>query len=97
MKINSAQKFRLNIENLTEIDAPILIKSLKSGKLHFDSIEQLSNGNKIITPKNNNYAFSPDYQVIPPHDKVEIIISIECNGEEVISDILEIMVLNSDS
>ena len=43
------------------------------------------------------YCFTPDYQVIPAKDSAEIIIDLDCNQEEKIEDILEIMVQNSDS
>lgn len=49
------------------------------------------------TNKGNYVSFSPLYQVVPPNQKAEILITLECFEEEVLNDIIEILVKNGDS
>jgi hypothetical protein len=64
-----------------------LVKSRKDKK-SFCSIE---------TKQGNSILFQPQYLVIPPNSSGEIVVSLESRREEIISEILEVMVRDSES
>lgn len=93
MKINHQQSFRLNIENITEIPATILLKH-KDDSLGFMDV-QSEFERPITTKAGNTYSFSPNYTQIPAFSSTEILVTIDCKKEEKISDIIEIKVQNA--
>ena len=95
MKIDHKQQFRLNVENLSGIDAPIMLKNAKDMETCFEMAEEESR--PVVTANGNVYTFEPAYQIVPANDKAEIIVTVDCLKEERIDDILELMVLNSQS
>lgn len=85
----------MNIENFSNIEAHILIKSIENSTINFKTIGKTDN--KIITSKKNKLLFAPDYQVIPAGKKAEILITLDCINEEKIEHILELMIKNGES
>lgn len=51
----------------------------------------------ITTKGGNSVSFSPQYLIIPPNTRGEITVTLTTRGEEVISEILEILVKDSES
>jgi hypothetical protein len=85
----------MNLENFSNIDAKILMRSSKNKEINFKTITKIPN--QIKTIEGNLVTFDPDYHVIPANKKAEILVTLECNNEEKIDDILELLVLNGDS
>ena len=96
LKINTKTKFRLNVENLSEIEAPVMIKHIDSD-LSFADTDSIGDKNLVTTQSGNQFCFGPDYQIIPPLGKAEILVDLDCYAQEKIEDFLELLIENGDS
>ena len=92
--INETERYRINVQNISDIPAPVLIKDSKNIELTFINHTVL---NEYTTPEGNSYKFSEDYKVIEPQSSCEFEISFKSVKPEKIHENLEIMVLNGES
>lgn len=81
----------MNLENISSIEARLLVN------LEENSFNNQNWSSSYRTKKGNFVSYSPVYQVVPPNQKAEILITLECKEEEIINDILEILVENGES
>lgn len=51
----------------------------------------------MMTEQGNKITFMPQYIVIPPSSRGEVTVTLNCNNEEEISEILQVMVKDADS
>jgi len=105
VRTKSHYEFRLNIENLTEIETEILIKNTKNKILNFETVNisdatlfldtgktskaKLSRCNSLLS-KNANILISPEYRKLQPFEKISILISLNTMQPETIEEFLEI-------
>ena len=87
----------MNIENFSNIEAQILIRSSLNATINFSTLNSSSYNNQILTSRKNRVTFAPDYQVIPSGKKAEILVTLSCVNEEKIDHILELMIQNGES
>lgn len=87
----------MNIENFSNIEATILFKSSLNTEFNFSNHSDIQNVNQILSNRKNKITFDPDFQIIPPNQKAEVLITLDCLNEEKIFEILELMVQNGEA
>lgn len=107
IRTKSTYDFKLNIENLSDIDAEILIKNAKNSALTFETrnVEKTGSERKNSCLSKSSSMFyklaslfiEPEYKKLGPLEKATVLITIHTFNPETIEENLEIIVKDQGS
>jgi len=96
VRTKNKYEYTLNVENTTDIEAEILIKTIRNKKLTFDTVNlgyhDLEETNDIQEVDNNKTKITiiPEYKKLLPQEKASILIILQTSNQETIEDYIEI-------
>lgn len=100
VKAKGKYDFTLNLENTTDIEAEVLIKTFKDKKLTFDTVnpgyaELLHDLEEMeaVPEKDKDktkISITPEYKKLLPHERATVLITLQTSKQETVEDYVEV-------
>lgn len=108
LRTKTAYEYKLNLENLSDIEAEVLIKNTKNKALTFETYRSIDTNlierkgsvfskTGTISNKQASIFIEPEYKKLSPLEKTTVIVTLNTMNPETVDEILEIIVKDQGS